>query len=276
MSAIKNQKHMNTPEIRQGWLRQFIFFTVLAVVTMLLAMLILRLYTRHGQKIEMLDLTGKNLTEAEELVQKNRFELIVNDSVFVVGKPGGIILDQNPKPGSFVKKHRKIYITITKGDADKILVENLPSLYGNAYDQKKKELKYREINAEIKSYSYDAGEPNHILEVWYNGQKIIDQSEKRNDVEINKGDTLYFVLSEREGGETPVPDLRCLTLEEAHFILESNKLVMGEIEKKSDVKPGEDMFVISQDPPYDGMSNIERGSSVSVVLSSQKPVDCPE
>lgn len=36
------------------------------------------------------------------------------------------------------------------------------------------------------------------------------------------------------------------------------------------------MFVISQDPPYDGMSNIERGSSVSVVLSSQKPVDCPE
>ncbi|MBK6566581.1 MAG: PASTA domain-containing protein [Saprospiraceae bacterium] len=267
---------MNTPEIRQGWLRQFIFFTVLAVVTMLLAMLILRLYTRHGQKIEMLDLTGKNLTEAEELVQKNRFELIVNDSVFVVGKPGGIILDQNPKPGSFVKKHRKIYITITKGDADKILVENLPSLYGNAYDQKKKELKYREINAEIKSYSYDAGEPNHILEVWYNGQKIIDQSEKRNDVEINKGDTLYFVLSEREGGETPVPDLRCLTLEEAHFILESNKLVMGEIEKKSDVKPGEDMFVISQDPPYDGMSNIERGSSVSVVLSSQKPVDCPE
>ncbi|MBK6365134.1 MAG: PASTA domain-containing protein [Saprospiraceae bacterium] len=276
MSAIKNQKHMNTPEIRQGWLRQFIFFTVLAVVTMLLAMLILRLYTRHGQKIEMLDLTGKNLTEAEELVQKNRFELIVNDSVFVVGKPRGIILDQNPKPGSFVKKHRKIYITITKGDADKILVENLPSLYGNAYDQKKKELKYREINAEIKSYSYDAGEPNHILEVWYNGQKIIDQSEKRNDVEINKGDTLYFVLSEREGGETPVPDLRCLTLEEAHFILESNKLVMGEIEKKSDVKPGEDMFVISQDPPYDGMSNIERGSSVSVVLSSQKPVDCPE
>ncbi|MBK6785082.1 MAG: PASTA domain-containing protein [Saprospiraceae bacterium] len=276
MSAIKNQKHMNTPEIRQGWLRQFIFFTVLAVVTMLLAMLILRLYTRHGQKIEMLDLTGKNLTEAEELVQKNRFELIVNDSVFVVGKRGGIILDQNPKPGSFVKKHRKIYITITKGDADKILVENLPSLYGNAYDQKKKELKYREINAEIKSYSYDAGEPNHILEVWYNGQKIIDQSEKRNDVEINKGDTLYFVLSEREGGETPVPDLRCLTLEEAHFILESNKLVMGEIEKKSDVKPGEDMFVISQDPPYDGMSNIERGSSVSVVLSSQKPVDCPE
>ncbi|MBK8081043.1 MAG: hypothetical protein IPK25_12645 [Saprospiraceae bacterium] len=76
MSAIKNQKHMNTPEIRQGWLRQFIFFIVLAVVTMLLAMLILRLYTRHGQKIEMLDLTGKNLTEAEELVQKTGLNLL--------------------------------------------------------------------------------------------------------------------------------------------------------------------------------------------------------
>jgi beta-lactam-binding protein with PASTA domain len=267
---------MNTPEIRQGWLRQLLFFVVLVIVTMLLAMLVLRLYTRHGQKIEMPDLAGKSLSEAKEIVSKNRFELIVNDSVFVVGKPGGIILDQNPKPGSFVKKHRKIYITVTKGDADKILVENLPSLYGNAYNQKKKELKYREINAEIKSYAYDAGEPNHILEVWYNGEKIIDQTEKRIDVEINKGDTLYFVLSEREGGETPVPDLRCLTLEEAHFILESNKLVMGEIEKKADVKADSPMYVVSQDPPYDGMSNIERGSRVSVVLSSQKPVDCPE
>lgn len=236
-------------------------------------MLILRLYTRHGQKIEMTDLAGMSLEEALEVVKRNRFELIVNDSLFVVGKKGGIILDQNPKPGSFVKKNRKVYITITKSSADKILVSSLPVLYGNAYDQKKKELKYREINAEILSYVYDAGEPNHILEVWYNNEKIIDQFD-RKDIEINKGDTLYFVLSERDGGETPVPDLRCLTLEEAHFILESNKLVMGDIGKKADVVAGEPMYVVSQNPHYDGMSNIVRGSRVSVTLSSQKPVDC--
>lgn len=259
-----------------GWLRQLLVLGGFLLVSLLIVMFILSIYTRHGQKIELEDLTGKHIEEARDLVDKYDFELIVNDSIFVVGKGGGIIMDQNPKSGSFVKEDRKIYITITKQSADKILVASLPTLYGNAFDQKKKELKYREINAEILSYAYDAGEPNHILEVWYNNQKIIDQYDKKNDIEINKGDTLHFVLSQRDGGETPVPDLRCLTLEEAHFILESNKLQMGDIEKKADIVVGEPMYVVSQKPFYDGITNIERGSKVSVTLSSQKPIDCPE
>lgn len=256
------------------WARQLILFGALALVSLIIINLSLRFYTRHGQKIELTDLAGKHIDEAKQLVEDYGFDIIVSDSVFVVGKTGGIILNQNPKPGSFVKKNRKIYVTITKRSADKISVASLPTLYGNAFDQKKKELKYREINAEILSYSYDAGEPNHILEVWYKGQKIIDGITKRNELDINKGDTLFFVLSERDGGETPVPDLRCLTLEEAHFILESSKLEMGDIIKKDGGSSGETMYVISQDPRYDGVSNIERGSKISITLSSQKPVDC--
>lgn len=259
-----------------GWARQTLVLLGLIALSLIVVSLILRMYTRHGQKIELADLAGKHIDEARDLVEKNRFELIVSDSIFIVGKGGGIILDQNPKPGSFVKKDRKIYVTVTKQGADMIEVDKLPTMYGNAFDQKKKELKYQEINAEIKSYAYDAGEPNYILEVWYNNEKIIDKSTRKTGIEIAKGDTLYFVLSQREGGETPVPDLRCLTLEEAHFILESNKLAVGDIIKRPDVEEGKPMYVVSQDPRYDGMTNIERGSKISLTLSSQKPVDCFE
>lgn len=256
------------------WARQVLVALGLATLSLIFISLALRMYTRHGQKIELADLKGKHIEEARELVKKNRFKLIVNDSIFVVGKPGGFILDQTPKPGSFVKKDRKIYITVTKENADKISVASLPTLYGNAFDQKKKELKYREINAEILSYTYDAGEPNHILEVWYDNEKIIDKFEKRTDIKIAKGDTLFFVLSQRDGGETSVPDLRCLTLEEARFMLESHKLEMGDIIKKPDVEAGVTMYVIGQDPRYDGITNVARGSKISVTLSSRKPVDC--
>lgn len=272
--SSENREQQSFWQALPEWARQVLVALGLATLSLILVSLALRMYTRHGQKIELADLKGKHIEEAREEVQKNRFELIVNDSIFVVGKPGGIILDQTPKPGSFVKKDRKIYITVTKENADKISVASLPTLYGNAFDQKKKELKYREINAEILSYTYDAAEPNHILEVWYNNEKIIDKFEKRTDIEIAKGDTLYFVLSQRDGGETPVPDLRCLTLEEAHFLLESTKLEMGDIIKKPDVEAGLPMYVISQDPRYDGITNVARGSKISVTLSSRKPVDC--
>jgi len=256
------------------WVKQLLFLFFLILFMLFIILWGLRLYTRHGQKIELMDLNGLTLSKAEREVSKNDFNLIVNDSIFIVGKPGGIIISQNPKPGSFVKKDRKIYLTITKYNADVVLVKDLPEMYGNAYDQKKKELEYRDINATIKSYNYDSGEPNHILEVWYKNELIIDKNTRKSDVEISKGDVLEFVLSERGGGEIPIPQLRCLSLEAARFILESNKLAIGDITKKSDVKEGEPMYVVSQSPAHDGISNIIRGEKISVTISGIKPVDC--
>lgn len=257
------------------WVRQLFYLSVLMLIFLLLVMWALRLYTRHGQKIELADLKGMTLEEASDVTDRHDFELVISDSIFVVGKPGGVILDQNPKPGSFVKEDRKIYITVTKQNADKILVKNLPALYGNAYEQKKKELEYRNIKSTVKSYQYDFGEPNHILEVWYKGQLIISKDVKRDDVEIEKGGVLDFVLSEKEGGEIPVPDLRCMTLAEATFLLESSKLMLGEVVRQGNGSaPDDKWYILEQEPAYDGMSVIERGQTIMVTIVPALPSGC--
>jgi UDP-N-acetylmuramate--alanine ligase len=258
--------------------RQFLKHVLLAVVFIIaiiyLTLLWLKFYTHHGQKIALDNMIGKSFSEAVNLGDRHDFEIMVVDSVFIVGKQGGIITDQNPKPGALVKQGRKIYVTITKSDADKISVADLPELYGNPFEQKKTELSYRDIDALIKSFAYDPGEPNHILEVWYRGEKIISATERKNEVLINKGDALEFVLSERQGGEVIVPDLRCQDIEAARFLLETRKLEMGDIVMKGDPGTGEILYVISQNPPYDGVTSITMGLKVSVTVSAVRPSDC--
>ncbi len=260
--------------ISKVFLKQLLFIVGAFVLLLLLTQLWLRYYTNHGQKLELPKFIGMNLDDANELAGDRDFEIVVNDSVFVVGKPGGLITDQNPKPLSLVKENRKIYVTVTKYGTETIKVADLPTLYGNAFDQKKTELKYREIECVIKDYAYDPGEPNHILEVWYKDDMIISKDVRKGEVEIPKGGTLQFIVSRRDGGDVTIPDLRCLNGEEARFLLESSKLKMGDISKKGVIEPDVEFFIISQSPPYDGISNIKMGEKINVTVAATKPADC--
>ncbi len=234
----------------------------------------LQSYTNHGQKLELPDYIGTSFTEATEDAEDKSFVLIVNDSIHVVGKPGGEILDQNPKPYSKVKENRKIYVTISKYNADVLDLNNLPALYGMDYESKKRELSYLDIESKIKGYVYDPGEPDHILEVWYNGKRIISPSGNAKNVNIEKGGELQFVLSKREGGQTEIPDLKCKTLNIAKFILDNNKLKLGSVLEEGEITNPETAYIINQNPGYNINSTIARGAPISVTISQEKPKYC--
>jgi beta-lactam-binding protein with PASTA domain len=250
------------------YLLLFICFLLLSVFAWL------RFYTNHGQKLPMVNLVGKHIEEAQEMAEDNSFELVVTDSVFVLGKKGGIVLDQNPKPKAEVKEGRKVYVSITKFDPDKMLVSELPPLYGNDYSQKVLELKMRGILAKIKSKQYDPGEPNHILEVYYNGELIIDESTIRKDVKINKGDALEFVVSDKSGGEIIVPNLICNTLEEAEFLLQQYNLSLGEISAKGSISDTASAYIMDQIPMYDGINKIPMQSKINLIIVGNRPAKC--
>lgn len=241
---------------------------------LLLTLLWLNIYTNHGQKIAMPDLEGLNYKKAKSMLEKKTFEMIVSDSIFVIGEKGGMILKQNPEAGDEVKENRKVYVTVTKYNADKIKVSKLPILYGNDYSQKKTELEYRGIKSEIKDRKYDPGEPNHILEVYYNGELIIDRNDVASDVEIEKGGTLAFVISDRGGGEIKIPSLQCMAMAEAEFILEQSKLSVGEVLEKGEISDRLSAFVLAQNPPADGSTKLAMGSSVNLTIVQEKPEQC--
>ena len=196
------------------------------------------------------------------------------DSVHVVGKPGNQILQQNPTPGSKVKENRTIYLTVTKSNADKIPAGRLPILYGKNYERKKRELYQSfEIECKVVDRQFDPGEPGHILAVLYNGETISDRKGRKDDILIEKGTTLNFVISERQGGELEIPNLVCKTFAEAQFIIENSGLTLGEIITDGRIGIVDSAYVAGQVPdPAEGYMLM--GEEIKLSLSANKPMDC--
>jgi len=120
--------------IHLGLIVLFLFFCVFLVGMWLKA------YTNHGQSLELSNYVGQQIEDASSEARDRHFEVVVLDSVFIVGKSGGEILRQNPMAGAKVKEDRKIYVTITKTTADQIPLRRLPVLYGKDFERKRREL----------------------------------------------------------------------------------------------------------------------------------------
>ncbi|HHH54926.1 MAG TPA: PASTA domain-containing protein, partial [Bacteroidetes bacterium] len=221
--------------ISKTFLKHFSLIILFYIIIILGLLFWLNSYTHHGQALTLPDFTGKHVEKAMVDAEKNHFKLIVDDSIHIVGKPGGIILSQNPKQGAKVKENRKIYVIVTKYNPDKIKVEDLPALYGRNFNSKEKELKILKINSKIIGYEYDKGEPNYILKVFYKNKPIVTKEGKQSNIEIEKGDTLEFILSKKSGGMTDLPNLRCMTAEQAVFLIESRKLKLGLMRKNGTI-----------------------------------------
>ncbi|MBK8700893.1 MAG: PASTA domain-containing protein [Saprospiraceae bacterium] len=254
--------------------RHLLILVATICVILIIVFLWLNMYTNHGQKLPMVNFVDKHLADAIEEANDHSFHLIVTDSVFMVGRPGGIIIDQNPKYNAEVKEGRKVYVTVTKYDPDKVKVSELPLLYGNDFSQKSVELKHRGILSRIRGKKYDAGDPNHILEVYYKDQLIIDQDIIKGEVRINKGDELEFVVSDREGGEITIPELICYSLSEAEFVLEQHNLALGEVSAKGAIRDSAAAYIIDQLPAYDGITKIPMHSKINITVISGKPAKC--
>ncbi len=263
-------EYLRSKDFRYTLVAILIFFGI----ALLLGFLWLKLYTHHGQALKMPDYTGFQYEEAVKDAQHHKFRMSIQDSLHILGRPGGEIIKQNPNAGSLVKQNRMIYVTITKRSADKILSGRLPEMYGKSYDRKKQELEeHFEIKSRIADTRFDPGDPGQVLEVKYKGVTIIDAKGRDNTVPIEKGDYLDFIVSSKSGGKVEVPDLICKTYEEAQFLLENLGLKVGDVNKESDVETLNGSFVVEQNPAADG-SIIDMESMVNITVSLTKPSSC--
>jgi len=252
-------------------------FLMVALVAIILFVVFqwLKAYTNHGQEIELPSYVGQLYTDAKEDASELSFELIVNDSLHVVGKRGGEIISQNPNYGALVKENRKIYVDITKFTADTYsLKDDIPTMYGQEYDRTAAKLSNLQISSSIKSTKADGGEPNHILEVWYDGQLIVGQNGLKPGVKISKGAELEFVVSKSDGQDIEIPDWKCKRLSMVLTLARFNKLKVGEIETIGLVTNRDEAFVVRQFPAPDPMSTIATGQSIDLIIQQEKPADC--
>lgn len=258
----------------------FVWRNILAMILFLFTLLLLtswwlKCYTRHGQKIELPDFIGKTIEQAEQIAAKHDFVLVKIDSVYRVDKPGSVILQQTPEAGSLVKEDRKIYLVVSKHNADLITLASLPTLYGRSFEVKKAELERGfEIKSNIAGYMYDAGPVNYIMAVIYQNDTILSAKFERTEYQFPKGATLDFILSTDTGAEVPLPDVVCLTYSAANFLLTSLGLIIQEVEEDV-INDKNSSFITHQEPIYDPGAKLKSGDTLRIFLNSKKPETCP-
>jgi beta-lactam-binding protein with PASTA domain len=92
------------------------------------AMLLLRVYTKHGDWLTVPDLKGQHLVQINSNDGYRDFDFVVIDSAFSPNAPRGTVLHQDPFPESKVKQGRKIYLTIVSSLPEKTSMPDLKFL----------------------------------------------------------------------------------------------------------------------------------------------------
>lgn len=130
-------------------------------------------YTRHDEQKLVPDVIGLTEENAATLIKSRELNYEIVDSVYKTGALPGVIVDQDPKADSFVKKERKIYLIV---NAKLAQMTALPEVVDLSLRQAQALL----IGADfkVKEVVYKPSDYRDlVLEVLYNG-KIVKEGEK--------------------------------------------------------------------------------------------------
>jgi beta-lactam-binding protein with PASTA domain len=119
-------------------LRKYIFkldfwvqILIMASVTLILVFItvfMLRIITRHGEKIKVPDMKGYYVEDVARKTGKFNFQYIIRDSVYDKKSVPGTIVAHSPEAGSYVKNGRKFYITLAARTPPFVKMPNLHDL----------------------------------------------------------------------------------------------------------------------------------------------------
>ena len=79
---------------------------LVGIIVLVVLIFWLKAYTQHGVEIEVADVTGMHLVEAETILGAQGLTMEVVDSTYSDKVPFGTIVDQNPKGNSHAKNGR--------------------------------------------------------------------------------------------------------------------------------------------------------------------------
>ncbi len=144
------------------------------VAVLMITMIWMNFYTRHGQAKTVPDFTGLTLEETELTANENKMRFQIIDSVYTNIVPRGCIADQTPKPGFKVKKWRNILLTINAFNPEMVAMPNLI------------DLPKRQALALIGSYGLDTGTLHYIPDL---GLDVVIR-QLHNGKQVHENDSL--------------------------------------------------------------------------------------
>jgi eukaryotic-like serine/threonine-protein kinase len=92
-----------------------LLFAVVVFIYFLFTILIMPLYTRHWQGVNVPNVAFMSIGAAEKIMADIDLKAVVAAEKYEKNYPPGFVVFQNPEAGSLVKNGRRIYLTIGKG-----------------------------------------------------------------------------------------------------------------------------------------------------------------
>lgn len=234
----------------------------ITLLLIILNMFALRIYTDHGNSVQIPDLRGKTTAEVSKILDRIDLRYHISDSVYSRETAPGTILDQFPKPGMKVKENRVIDLTLCAISQEMI---PMPQLTDISYRQAVNIIEVSGLIAGTIEYKQSEF-PNLVLEQKVNGRPVsIGEM-------IPKGTIVNLVLgSESDGKTSEVPNLFGKNLTEVRMILGEAFLNVGEINYDESIT-GEDekikALVWKQNPDLANVFEVLHGSSIDLWLTT--------
>ncbi len=94
------------------YVKNILIMGIVAIALIGLTLFALNIYTRHNESVNVPDLKGMQVQDANAIVSSSHLKYEVVDSVYQTGGVPGSILEQIPAGNSKVKKGRTIYLTV--------------------------------------------------------------------------------------------------------------------------------------------------------------------
>ena len=129
----------------------------------------LKIYTNHGQFIEVPELKGKTLEVVQMELEDKDLQMVVQDSAnYNPNYPRYSVIDQLPPSGSLVKENRKIYLTLNPSGYRKIAI---PQILRRTIRQARPTLEALGFEVGDITYADDIGK-DEVLAIRHNGNRI--------------------------------------------------------------------------------------------------------
>ena len=250
-------KYLATPEFR----KQLIIAIVSVLVLVMVLFVSLRYYTRHGEGKPVPNLKGLSVENAVQLLESEGFRYQI-DSVFIMDKKAGLVLEQDPDPNTNVKDNRMIYLTIVSSQTPDV---NFPDVENKTLVEAQAMLSNYGLKIGDTTYQADIAR-DAILGFSFAGQAI------RIGQKIPKGSRIDLILGDGFGAsEVDLPDLIGLTLSEAMFSIKGSSLTLGSTTYDGVVRDSANAKIIMQTPSFipDSLNKISIGTRINLVLSNQ-------
>lgn len=244
--------------------KQLVLAASISVAIIWGALKLLDIYTLHGRGIEVPDLEGLQLEDAQELLLEYNLRHVINDSIFDTNREKGSIAMQDPEAGTEVKRNRTIYLTTVAVLPEMVQMPDLT------------DLSRRQAMALLETHGLTVGRIEYKPDIARN--VVLEQKYQDGIIEagapIAVGTRINLELGEGIGENIAlVPFVIGMEPKEAARTLISASLNVGEeTHYEEDEKKGLKVYRQSPDP-LDEPVYLQAGSPVDLVYRSAETFD---